>query len=132
MLLDDKITKEAYDKKYDDMTRKIKQEKEERSLYASNVNAQRDVGKRMKDIRILLNEAEGIKKFDRLVFESIVEKVIVGETNADGSPDPYKLTFVLRGIDNRTVPDAKNRYLNLRKKKDYILNCSNDCYINVC
>ena len=62
----------------------------------------------MKNIHILLNEAEEIKKFDRLVFESIVEKVIVGETNADGSPDPYKLTFVLRGIDNRTVPDAKN------------------------
>lgn len=116
MLLDDKITKEAYDEKYDDITRKIKQEKEERSHYASNVNAQRDVGKRMRDIRILLNEAEVIKKFDRVVFESIVEKVIVGEVNADGSPDPYKLTFVLRGIDNRTVPDAKNRYLNLRKK----------------
>ena len=116
MLLDDKITKDAYDEKYDDITRKIKQEKEERSLYASNVNAQRDVGKRMRDIRILLNEAERIKKFDRVVFESIVEKVIVGETNADGSSDPYKLTFVLRGIDNRTVPDAKTRYLNLRKK----------------
>ena len=116
MLLDDKITKDAYDEKYDDITRKIKQEKEERSLYASNVNAQRDVGKRMRDIRILLNEAEGIKKFDRVVFESIVEKVIVGETNTDGSSDPYKLTFVLRGIDNRTVPGAKTRYLNLRKK----------------
>lgn len=116
MLLDDKITKDAYDEKYDDITRKIKQEKEERSLYASNVNAQRDVGKRMKDIRILLYEAEGIKKFDRVVFERIVEKVIVGEINADGSPDPYKLTFVLRRIDNRTVPDAKTRYLNLRKK----------------
>ena len=49
MLLDDKITKDAYDEKYDDITRKIKQEKEERSLYASNVNAQRDVGQRMKD-----------------------------------------------------------------------------------
>ena len=96
---------------------KIKQEKEERSLYASNVNAQKDVGQRMRDIRILLNEAEGMKKFDRVVFESIVEKVIVGETNADGSPDPYKLTFVLRGIDDRAVPDAKKRYLNLRKKK---------------
>ena len=118
MLLDDKITKDAYDEKYDDITRKIKQEKEERSLYASNVNAQRDVGKRMKDIRIQLNEAEGIKKFDRVVFESIVEKVIVGETNSDGSSDPYKLTFVLRGIDNRTVPGAKNRYLNLRKKTE--------------
>ena len=117
MLLDDKITKDAYDEKYDDITRKIKQEKEERSLYASNVNAQKDVGQRMRDIRILLNEAEGMKKFDRVVFESIVEKVIVGETKTDGSPDPYKLTFVLRGINDRAVPNAKNRYLNLRKKK---------------
>lgn len=116
MLLDDKITKEAYDEKYNDFTRKINQEKAERSLYADNVNAQRDVGKRMKDIRILLTEAEGMKQFDRVVFESIVEKVIVGETNADGSVDPYKLTFVLRGIDNRTIPDAKNRYQNFRKK----------------
>lgn len=72
----------------------------------------------MRDIRILLTEAEGIKKFDRVIFESIVEKVIVGETNADGSPDSYKLTFVLRGIDNRIVPDTKNRYMNLRKKTD--------------
>lgn len=70
----------------------------------------------MRDIRTLLNEVEGIMKFDRVVFESIVEKVIVGETNVDGSYDPYKLTFVLRGIDNRTVPDAKTRYLNLCKK----------------
>lgn len=70
----------------------------------------------MRDIRILLTEAEGIKQFDRVVFESIVERVIVGETNADGGHDPYKLTFVLRGIDNRTVPDAKNQYLNLGKK----------------
>ena len=48
-------------------------------------------------------------------IESIVEKVIVGETNADGSSDPYKLTFVLRGIDDRVVPNAKNRYLNLER-----------------
>ena len=107
MLLDDKITKEAYDGKYDDITGKIKQEQEqeERSLYASNVNSQRDVGKRMQNIRTLLNEVKEIKKFDRVVFESIVENVIVGDTKEDGSADPYKLTFVLRGIDNRTIPD---------------------------
>lgn len=36
-------------------------------------------------------------KFDRVVFESIVEKVIVGETNDDGTVDPFKLTFVITG-----------------------------------
>lgn len=35
MIFDDKITKEAYDEKYDSITRKIKEEKEERSLYVS-------------------------------------------------------------------------------------------------
>lgn len=116
MLLDDKITKDAYDEKYNDFTRKINQEKEERSLYASNVNVQSDVGRRMKDIRTLLNETEGMKQFDRVVFESIVQKVIVGETNADGSVDPYKLTFVLKGLDNKAVPNAKDRYMNFHKK----------------
>ena len=35
--------------------------------------------------------------FDRVVFESIMEKVILGETGEDGTVDPYKLTFVLKG-----------------------------------
>lgn len=28
---------------------------------------------------------------------------IVGETNADASPDPYKLTFMLRGIEQNST-----------------------------
>jgi site-specific DNA recombinase len=116
MLLDDKITKDAYDEKFNDFTRKINQEKEERNLYSANVNVQSDVGRRMKNILTLLTEADGIKKFDRVVFESIVEKVIVGDTNEDGSVDPYKLTFVLKGLDNKSVPNAKDRYMNFNKK----------------
>ena len=57
-----------------------------------------------------------LDKFDRAVFESIVEKVIVGDMNEDGIVDPYKLTFVLKGMDDRVVPDAKRRYKNLNKK----------------
>lgn len=60
MLLDDKITKDAYDEKYNDFTRRINQDKEERSLYSSNVNVQKDVGKRMNDIRTRLTELGGI------------------------------------------------------------------------
>lgn len=55
-------------------------------------------------------------EFDRLVFESIVEKVIVGEIAEDGSTDPYKLTFVLKGMDDCSVPHAKDRYKNLHKQ----------------
>lgn len=116
MLLDDKITKEAYDEKYDDFTRKINHVKNEREIYKSNVNAKKNVSKRMKEIRDNLAEVKTLEKFDRTVFDSIVEKIIVGEVGEDGIVDPYKLTFVLKGMDNKSIPDVNNRYKNCNKK----------------
>ena len=57
-----------------------------------------------------------LDKFDRVVFESIVDKVIVGDISEDGTIDPYKLTFVLKGMEDRVVSDARNRYKNMNKK----------------
>lgn len=49
MLLDDKISKEAYNEKYDEFTAKITKAKEEREFFFANVNAQQNIGKRMKE-----------------------------------------------------------------------------------
>ena len=116
MLLDDKITKEAYDAKYNELTRKINQVKGERALYSANVEAQQHISRRMREIRACIAEADMLDKFDRVVFESIVEKVIVGDISEDRTIDPYKLTFELKGMEDRVVSDAKNRYKNLNKK----------------
>ena len=116
MLLDDKITKEAYDAKYNELTRKINQVKGERALYSANVEAQQHISRRMREIRACIAEADMLDKFDRVVFESIVEKVIVGDISEDGTIDPYRLTFVLKGMEDRVVTDAKNRYKNLNRK----------------
>ena len=56
-----------------------------------------------------------LDEFDRVVFESIVEKVVVGDMEEDGTADPYKLTFVLKGMDDRSIPYARDRYMNLHK-----------------
>ncbi|MCM1237553.1 MAG: recombinase family protein [Ruminococcus flavefaciens] len=116
MLLDDKITKEAYDAKYNELTRKINQAKGERALYSANVEAQQQISQRMREIRTCIAEADMLDKFDRVVFESIVDKVIVGDISEDGTIDSYKLTFVLKGMEDRVVSDAKNRYKNMNKK----------------
>lgn len=116
MLLDDKITKEAYDAKYNELTRKINQVKGEHALYSANVEAQQHISRRMREIRACIAEADMLDKFDRVVFESIVEKVIVGDISEDGTIDPFKLTFVLKGMEDRVVSDAKNRYKNLNRK----------------
>ena len=70
----------------------------------------------MKSIRAKLKDADVLDQFDRVVFESLVEKVIVGEQAEDGTFDPYKLTFVLKGMDERSIPDARDRYMNLHNK----------------
>ena len=37
-----------------------------------------------------------VSKFDRYIFESIVEKVIVGEDDEEGNKDPARLTFIYK------------------------------------
>lgn len=116
MMLDDKILKEAYDEKYEELNRKLKKANDEKSVLSQNVLSQKNIQNRMRELRTKLAGADVLDKFDRVVFESIVQKVIVGEVAEDGTVDPYKLTFVLKGMDNEFIPDAKNRYKNLHKQ----------------
>lgn len=116
MYLDDKISKEAYEEKYSELNHKLDKREEEKLLFSENALSQKNIASRMKTIRAKLKNADVTDEFDRLVFESIVEKVIVGEIAEDGSTDPYKLTFVLKGMDDCSVPDARDRYKNLHKQ----------------
>lgn len=116
MYLDDKISKEAYEEKYSELNHKLDKCEEEKLLFSENAMSQKNIASRMKIIRAKLKNADVTDEFDRLVFESIVEKVIVGEIAEDGSTDPYKLTFVLKGMDDCSVPHAKDRYKNLHKQ----------------
>lgn len=90
--------------------------KSEKLLFSEGIATQNAINKRMKNILLQLSNANILDHFDRIVFESIVEKIIIGEAYEDGTVDPYKLTFVLKGMDNRNVSDVKNRYKNLRKQ----------------
>ena len=63
-----------------------------------------------------LNE-NALDEFDRIVFESIVEKVIVGGYDAEGNPTPYKLTFVLKCNQALKVENAKADYRANQKGK---------------
>ena len=116
MMLDDKISKEAYDEKYAELEHKLKKANDEKDVLSKNVLSQKNIQNRMRELRTKLAGADVLDKFDRVVFESIVQKVIVGEVAEDGTVDPYKLTFVLKGMDNSFIPDAKNRYKNLHKQ----------------
>ena len=108
LYLDEGISKEAYDEKYEDLSVKIQKSRENIEILQANVFNQKDVGKRMASLKKALSDGNILEEFDRVVFESIVEKVIVGETNDDGTVDPFKLTFVMKGNGNSVIPNAKD------------------------
>jgi len=54
--------------------------------------------------------------FDRVVFENIVEKIIVGGYDSTGKPAPFKLTFVLRNQQSITQNYDRERYKEKQKE----------------
>jgi len=107
MLLDDLISKEAYDEKYNDLVLDLHKSIDKRTILESNIGEQKNISKRMARLRKALETNEILDEFDRVVFESIVEKVIVGGFDEDGTANPYKLTFVLKGNEVGVIPDAR-------------------------
>ena len=77
--LDDKLTKEAYDDKYSELSKKLDKWEEERAIFTDCALSQKNIAGKMKTIRAKLKDADVLDQFYRVVFESLVEKVIVGE-----------------------------------------------------
>lgn len=114
-MLDGKITQEAYDEKYEEISEKVRKFVDEKENLEENIKKQKDIGKRMSELRTALQEGEILDEFDRTVFESVVEKVIVGEIGEDGTVDPYKLTFVLNGGGNLDHTLKQPQYRRIKR-----------------
>ena len=64
----------------------------------------------MEDFKKALSQNEVLQEFDRGIFESIIEKVIVGGYDEDGNKDPYKITFIYKTGFRNEVGNAKQRF----------------------
>ena len=117
LLIDGKIEQEAYEEKSLSFQHKLHQLTEEKAYLEENIGQQKNISKRMSLLRQTLEQEDALDEFDRIVFESIVEKVIVGGFDENGNPAPYKLTFVLKCSQNMNAADAKADYRANKKGK---------------
>lgn len=117
LLIDGKIEQEDYEEKKLGFQRKLHKLEEEKAYLEENIGQQKNISKRMSQLRKALEQEDALDEFDRIVFESIVEKVIVGGYDKDGNPTPYKLTFVLKWNQDLKVNDAKADYKANQKGK---------------
>ena len=74
MLIDGTITKEVYDEKLVEFTRKLHTLSYKRKILADSISTRNDISKRMSELRETLEKEDILDEFDRTVFESIIEK----------------------------------------------------------
>ncbi|HBG7379488.1 TPA: recombinase family protein [Clostridioides difficile] len=131
MRLDDIIEKETYEIKYQELIdnqEKLLNERNKLNVVAKNENSMKQ---RLKEFKKTLEENEVLDKFDRGVFESVVEKVIIGEKNKDGENDPTKITFIYKtGFKNTLSSDEfkipRKNARGRHKRKELYLHGNNE------
>ncbi|EOZ5096456.1 recombinase family protein [Listeria innocua] len=114
MRLEDVIDSETYEYKFSSLTSKQDELLNEREKLQTTAMNEKDIKRRLQEFKRTLEQNEVLHEFDRYVFESIVEKVIVGGYDEDGNIDPAQLVFVYKtgfknSLDgNRFKPMRKN------------------------
>lgn len=94
--LDNTITEDAFKEKNHEIERKIKNIQKQIENKASTVNKEDNLKSKMEEIKNLLKSHDIITEFDREVFDILVDKVIIGETDEEGNKNPYVISFILK------------------------------------
>lgn len=121
LLIDDRIEQTEYDQKKTEFLYKLHQLTGEKELLEDKIGKRENISKRMSELQNALKLDENpLSEFDRIVFENITEKVIVGGYDEENNPLPYKLRFILKCDQNLRVEDAKADYKVKHQKKEKV------------
>ena len=106
MHLEDLVDKDTYEQKFLDLTSQIEQSQKRLEELENASATEKTMRTRIAEFRKTLDHNKVLETFDRYVFESIVEKVIIGGYNEDGTKDPYMITFIYKTGFKNSVDGA--------------------------
>jgi len=93
--LNDKIDDKSYEEKYEELTDTLNKEKQKKMDLKIKIDEEASLIRRIKAFRKAFANVETMEEFDREIFESLVDKIILGREDEDGTINPYVITFVL-------------------------------------
>lgn len=101
--IDGEIDKEIYESTDREYKIKLSETRAQIDYYDNQLQDQENLRRRVEEFKKALSENKVLEEFDRGVFESIVEKVIIGGIDDDGKKDPYRITFIYKNGFNDTI-----------------------------
>lgn len=93
MITNDRDIYESKNRELSEQLKKLQEEQEQLLELSKNRENTRT---RLREFRKNLSSGEILEDFDRVVFESVVEKIIIGGYNKEGVEEPLKITFVYK------------------------------------
>lgn len=108
--LDDVITEDMYRQTDEEYLTKLSEITTEMELLEKQIYDRGSLKKRIAEFKALLSKNQVLEEFDRGIFESVIEKVIVGGYDEEGKKDPYKLTFIYKTGFKNEIKDSKEKY----------------------
>ncbi len=109
MKLEGLLSNKDFEDKYYEILDKIESKNQELANYNQTKDNQNEIKNKIRACRALLEGKGNLQEFDRFIFESITEKVIVGGYDINGDIDPYLITFVLKiGKNVKARPKTRN------------------------
>lgn len=114
--IEGQISDILYNEKYQEILSEKEFLSEEKVNVKTILKSEVDVKKRLTEFKHLLSSQKILTEFDRTVFESIVEKIIVGGVNKDGEIDPAMLTIIFKTgeTDNKNGKQFKSKRKNAK------------------
>ena len=103
------LDQESFKNKYSQLLKELEKEKAQAEELQALIKKEDNLKDRINIFRKIFEENEILHEFDREIFESTVERIIVGKIDENGEVNPYVLTFIFR----TGMEVEKNRNENL-------------------
>lgn len=94
------ISNEQFDRKKEKISLEIKKKEKQRSEIEEEIQSEEAITLRLKRFKEIFDNNVILEKFDREIFECLIERMVIGEEKEDGTYDPYTIKFICRGGTN--------------------------------
>lgn len=108
------IAQDIYEEAEISYEKELTQNRAKLNYYEKQSEEECNLRRRLNEFRKSLKNNGVLEEFDRAVFESVIEKVIIGGYDKDGNAVPYKITFIYKtgfkdGFDNAKKQFGKRK-----------------------
>lgn len=100
MKLEETITNDQFETKRIKIAKSIEKKQKQRAEIEEEIHNEEAINLRLEKFKEIFANRTILEKFDREVFECLIEKIIIGEEKEDGTYDPYIIKFICRGDSN--------------------------------